>query len=135
MWSDVGYLPICTYPRYDTAMDQRIYLRFDKAFPVMIGSEIYGDSRAIARNISAGGMFVELIDPPPLGSVVSVSFRIPGSGEAVVARAEVKHHYCLNISTASGPSCARGIGLRFVEFVEEPAVPRRSTFTRNRTLH
>lgn len=115
--------------------DNRIFMRFDKAFPVTVGSEIYGDSRGVARNISAGGMFVELIDPPPLGSAVVVHFRIPGSGESLVARAEVKHHYCLNISTDSGPSAARGIGLRFIEFVEEPPGRRRSTFTRNRTLH
>ncbi len=115
--------------------DQRIYMRFDKAFPVTVGSEIYGDSRGVARNISAGGMFVELIDPPPLGSVVTVHFRIPGSGDALVARAEVKHHYYLNITSDSGPTAARGVGLRFVENVEEPAVSRRSTFARNRTLH
>lgn len=115
--------------------DNRIYMRFDKAFPVTVGSEIYGDSRGVARNISAGGMFVELVDPPPLGSAVTVHFRIPGSGEDVVARAEIKHHYCLNITTDSGPSAARGIGLRFVEFVEDEAVSRRSTFVRNRTLH
>jgi len=115
--------------------DQRIYMRFDKAFPVTIGSEVYGDTRGVARNISAGGMFVELIDPPPLASVVTVHFRIPGSGEDIVARAEVKHHYCLNVSSDSGPTAARGIGLRFVEFVEDGARRMRSTFTRMRTVH
>ena len=35
--------------------DKRIFMRFDKAFPVTIGSEIYGDSQGVARNISAGG--------------------------------------------------------------------------------
>ena len=117
------------------ADDQRIYMRFDKAFPVTIGSEIYGDSRGVARNISAGGMFVELIDPPPLATIVTVHFRIPGSGEDIVARAEVKHHYCLNVCSASGPTAARGVGLRFVEFLEDGARRMRSTFTRMRTVH
>jgi hypothetical protein len=117
------------------AGDQRIYMRFDKAFPVTVGSEVYGDSRAVARNISASGMFVELVDPPPLGSVVTVHFRIPGSGEDIVARAEVKHHYCLNISSEGGPTAARGVGLRFVEFVEDGARRMRSTFTRQRIIH
>jgi hypothetical protein len=115
--------------------DQRIYMRFDKAFSVVVGSEIYGDSRGVARNISAGGMFVELVDPPPLGSVVTVHFRIPGSGEDIVARAEVKHHYCLNVASQSGPTAARGVGLRFVEYVDDSPGRRRSTLTRPRTLH
>jgi hypothetical protein len=114
--------------------DSRVYLRFDKAFPVIVGSEIYGDSRGIARNISAGGMFVELIDPPPMGSIVTVHFRIPGAGEDIVVRAEVKHHYCLNVATSAGPTAARGVGLRFVEYVEQ-AGPSARSFTRPRTLH
>jgi hypothetical protein len=80
-------------------------------------------------------MFVELVDPPPLGSVVTVHFRIPGSGEDIVARAEVKHHYCLNVASQSGPTAARGVGLRFVEYVDDSPGRRRSTLTRPRTLH
>lgn len=114
--------------------DQRVYMRFDKAFPVVIGSEIYGDSRGVARNISAGGMFVELIAPPPIGSVVTVRFRIPDSDEDVVARAEVKHHYCLNVTAAGEPTAARGVGLRFVEYLHDDSGPR-DRYTRPRTIH
>jgi hypothetical protein len=115
--------------------DGRIHIRFDKAFPVLIGSEIFGDSRGVARNISAGGMFIEIGEPPPIGSVVTVHFRIPGSGEDIRARAEVKHHYCLNFACAGQPRSARGVGLRYVEFVEDSGDRLRSTFTRHRTLH
>lgn len=115
--------------------EHRLNMRFDKAFSVLIGSEIYGDSRGVARNISTGGLFVELSEPPPIGSVVTVHFRIPGSGEDIRARAEVKHHYCLNFACSGSPTAARGIGLRFVEFLEDGARRLRSSFTRRRTLH
>ena len=114
--------------------DLRIAMRFDKAFPVTIGSEIYGDSRAVARNISEGGMFVELIAPPPIGSEVTVHFRIPGGGDFRV-RAQVKHHYCLNFACPAGPTAARGIGLRFVEFVDDGTSRMQSTCARMIVMH
>ena len=121
--------------RRPAQFDKRIAMRFDKAFPVIVGSETYGDCRGVARNISTGGMFVEILDPPPLGSVITVHFRIPGSGEDIVARAEVKHHYCLNFARNGDPSVARGIGVRFIEFVEDGARRLRSSFARLRTIH
>ena len=119
--------------------EKRIHTRFDKAFPVVIGSELYGDSFAIARNVSAGGILVEMSYAPPLGTVVTVHFQHaresegPASGEAassrmkadhgvveIVARAEVKHHHYLNFSGAGDGDAAstRAIGLRFLEFVD-----------------
>ena len=98
--------------------EKRVDIRFTKVFPVMIASEIYGDSPGIARNISAGGMLVEMIEPIPLGAVVSVHFRRPEGGADIEARAEVKHHYCFNYADGDRPGHARGVGLRFVEFVE-----------------
>lgn len=115
--------------------DKRMEVRFDKAFPVVVGSEIFGDSSAVARNISLGGMMVEMLEPVPLGSFVTVHFRIPDSGSDIVARAEVKHHYCFNYARPDGPHRARGIGLRFVEFVEDSAEKWQETFTRSRVLH
>lgn len=110
-------------------------MRFDKAFPVIVGSEIYGDSAGIARNISLGGMMVEMVEPVPLATFVTVHFRIPDSAGDIVVRAEVKHHYCLNFACDSEPSRARGVGLRFVEFIEDCADRWHATFTRNRVLH
>jgi len=40
-------------------------------FTVVVGSELCGDSAAVARNISAGGMLVEMPFALPLGSAVS----------------------------------------------------------------
>ena len=112
------------------ATEKRIHTRFDKAFLVVIGSELYGDSIAIARNVSAGGILVEMSYAPPLGTVVTVHFQHAAApspcdgGEAlygleeIVVRSEVKHHHYLNFSGSGEASSTRAIGLRFLEFVE-----------------
>jgi hypothetical protein len=117
------------------ALEKRIHTRFDKAFLVLIGSEIYGDTFAIARNISAGGILVEMTYAPPLGTVVTVHFQHvreedeqlersetggiapPGIDELMV-RAEVKHHHYLNFTGGNDAASARAIGLRFLEFID-----------------
>ena len=40
-------------------MDKRHTARFDKAFPVSVSSEVFGEAKAVARNISAGGMMLD----------------------------------------------------------------------------
>jgi hypothetical protein len=121
------------------ATDQRIHVRFDKIFPVLVGSELYGDSPAIARNISAGGMLVEMAFPLPLGSVVTVHFRCArpdADDDEIVARAEVKHHYCLNFAQGAEASVMRGIGLRFIDFDDDVPPDRLlDGWTRDRLFH
>jgi len=102
-------------------LEKRIHTRFDKAFLVVIGSEIYGDSFAVARNISAGGILVEMTYAPPLGTVVTVHFqhaRDDDQLDEIVARAEVKHHHYLNFTGGNDAASARAIGLRFLEFID-----------------
>ena len=102
-------------------VEKRIHTRFDKAFVVVIGSELYGDAIAIARNVSAGGILVEMSYAPPLGTVVTVHFQYQRDGEIVdeiVARAEVKHHHYLNFGGGDEAASTRAIGLRFLEFVD-----------------
>lgn len=113
--------------------EKRIHARFDKAFVVMIGSELYGETHAIARNVSAGGILVEMCYAPPLGTVVTVHFQhfrgeggeadleaeAAGSIDELVVRAEVKHHHYLNFNAADSEAAAsRAIGMRFLEFVD-----------------
>jgi hypothetical protein len=101
--------------------EKRIHTRFDKAFLVVIGSELYGDSFAIARNISAGGLLVEMSYAPPLGTIVTVHFQYVREGDVldeIVARAEVKHHHYLNFTGRDDAASARAIGLRFIEFLD-----------------
>lgn len=103
--------------------NQRLHTRFDKAFLVLVGSELYGDSHAIARNISAGGVLVEMCYAPPLGSLMTVHFRHPredGHFDEIVARAEVKHHHYLNFTGGHESDSARAVGMRFIEFLDVP---------------
>jgi hypothetical protein len=67
--------PMPSLPAPLTGIEKRIHTRFDKVFVVMIGSELYGDANAIARNVSAGGILVEMSYAPPLGTVVTVHFQ------------------------------------------------------------
>lgn len=115
--------------------EKRQALRFDKVFPVLISSELFGDLPGVARNISSGGMFVEMEEPLPLESVVTVCFRTPDEPGEIAVRAEVKHHYCLNFGKSGRLSSCRGIGLRFLEFLEESEERWVEAYTRTRILH
>jgi hypothetical protein len=111
-------------------IEKRIHTRFDKAFLVVIGSELYGDSIAIARNVSAGGILVEMPYAPPLGTVVTVHFQYTRDSDIhdeIVARAEVKHHHYLNFGGGDDAASTRAIGLRFLEFNDkgDPIEPER----------
>jgi hypothetical protein len=101
--------------------EKRVHTRFDKAFLVVIGSELYGESWAIARNVSGGGILVEMGYAPPLGTVVTVHFQHARGDDMIdeiVARAEVKHHHYLNFTGSGEAASTRAIGMRFLEFVD-----------------
>ncbi len=106
------------------AGEKRIHIRFDKLFAVVLASELYGEATVVARNVSAGGMLVQTPDVLPLGAVVSVHFRMADCDDEIVARAEVKHHMCLNFAgpgtpTDDEPRAHRAMGLRFLDFDTE----------------
>jgi len=107
-------------PAIRSVAEKRIHIRFDKIFSITLGSELYGETVAVARNISAGGMLVQSGEVLPLGSVVTVHFHMPDCDDEIVARAEVKHHLCLNFATPGAePRSARGMGLRFIDFDDQ----------------
>jgi len=47
---------------------------------------------------------------------------IPSAIDEIVARAEVKHHHYLNFRGGEHEAASRGIGLRFIEFID-PGAP------------
>ena len=101
-------------------MEKRSSSRFDKAFPVSIRSALLGERSAIARNISAGGIMLELAEPLPLGTSVEVYFSVPESRARIIARGEVKNHYFLNFADPTGGARAlSGVGIRFTGFESE----------------
>lgn len=115
--------------------EQRTSIRFNKVFEVAVSTEEFGEVSAIARNISAGGMQIETSVLLPLGSEVRVTFHMPDSDGSIVARAEVKNHYCFNYSEDGALRWARGMGVRFVEFLSEATPSFQSSPSRMRTLH
>jgi hypothetical protein len=115
--------------------EQRAHLRFDKMFMVRVDSPLFGESFCIARNISAGGIFLELPDPLPLGAAVRVCFPVPdGSGE-VVATGEVKNHYFINYTQGGMNRAMAGMAVRFTSFENESHHVLADCLSRMRVLH
>lgn len=101
-------------------MDKRRSHRFDKAFPVSIRTDKFGECSAVARNISTGGIMVEVAQPLPLGTEVRIFFSVPESPARIIARGEVKNHYFLNFADPAGRARAMtGMGVRFTGFESE----------------
>lgn len=115
--------------------ESRIAMRFDKTFQVAVISELFGEFSAIAKNISRGGIGLEVSEPLPLGTVVTIRFSIPGERTELSVRAEVKHHYCFNYNVGQHAAATRGIGLRFLEFLEDSEDTTQTSFTRRRNIH
>ncbi|HEY4188700.1 MAG TPA: PilZ domain-containing protein [Polyangia bacterium] len=114
---------------------RREHLRFDKLFTVRIESLLFGDLTCVARNISAGGVFLELADPLPLGSTLRVCFPVPdGSGE-VVAVGEVKNHYFINYMKDGANRAVSGMAVRFTAFESDSNRILADCLTRLRVLH
>lgn len=62
---------------------------------------------AVTRNISLGGMFVEIMKPVAVGSAVLVRFKVPTQPEAIEVAGEVRW-----VESDVGGGVA-GMGVRF----------------------
>lgn len=98
--------------------ERRRESRFDKAFPVYLSSP-EGIFRGVARNISAGGMFIETREIQPLGGRVTVCFADHASGVELSVLSEVRYQCVLEFGGRDGPSALRGMGVRFLGVDEE----------------
>jgi len=99
-----------------TAAERREGARLDKVFRVYLEGQ-HGCGLGIARNISAGGLFVETRAPQPIGTQVRITF--PSESGNMLAVAEVRyvcHLLARGPSRAAGPLAMRGMGLRFLYF-------------------
>jgi hypothetical protein len=101
------------------AQEKRQHLRFDKVFPVRVESVLFGELPGIARNVSAGGIFIEMRDPLPLGARVRVSFLNPEETAEIVAVGEVKNHYFMNFMQNGATRSVSGMAIRFEGFENE----------------
>lgn len=114
---------------------RREHLRFDKMFAVRVESILFGDLVCIARNVSAGGIFLEVADPLPLGASVRICFPVPdGSGE-VVAVGEVKNHYFINYVQSGVTRAVAGMAVRFTSFESDSHRILEDCLGRLRVLH
>jgi hypothetical protein len=111
-----------TLPLSDTvppSPEKREHLRFDKVFPVRVESVLFGELPGIARNVSAGGIFIEIRDPLPLGARVRISFLNPEETAEIVAVGEVKNHYFVNYVQGGATRSVSGMAVRFDGFENE----------------
>jgi hypothetical protein len=114
---------------------RRQHLRFDKVFAVRVESLLFGDLVCVARNVSSGGLFLELAEPLPLGATIRVCFPVPdGSGE-VVAVGEVKNHYFINYVQAGMNRAVAGMAVRFSSFESDSHRILEDCLSRLRVLH
>ena len=116
-------------------MNKRQAMRFETVFPVILSSDNFGECNAMARNISSGGILLEISEPLPLGTEVRVHFAMPDSQASIVARGEVKNHYFLNFSDAGGQRSLTGMAVRFTSFEAEASEMLGLGLTRMRILH
>jgi hypothetical protein len=99
--------------------EKRQHLRFDKVFPVRVESVLFGELPGVARNVSAGGIFIEMRDPLPLGARVRISFLNPEETAEIVAVGEVKNHYFVNYVQGGATRSLSGMAVRFEGFENE----------------
>lgn len=102
-----------------TNPEKRQHLRFDKVFPVRVESVLFGELPGVARNVSAGGIFIEMRDPLPLGARVRISFLNPDETAEIVAVGEVKNHYFVNYVQGGATQSISGMAVRFEGFENE----------------
>jgi hypothetical protein len=115
--------------------EQRAHLRFDKMFTVRVESPLFGELYCVARNVSAGGIFLEVRDPLPLGASVRVCFLAPDSSGEVVATGEVKNHYFMNFTQGGTTRAVSGMAVRFTSFENESHHILADCLSRMRVLH
>jgi hypothetical protein len=117
------------------AADKRQHLRFDKVFPVRLESILFGQMPCVARNVSAGGIFLETADLLPLGARVRVCFLTPDESAEIVALGDVKNHYFINYAQAGVTKSVAGMAVRFLAFEQEGQHILRDCLDRFRVLH
>ena len=89
----------------------------------------------MARNVSAGGIFIESTDPLPLGATVRVRFMTPDDSSEVVASGEVKNHYFMNFVKSGENHRLAGMAVRFHAFEQGGQTALRDCLRKDRVLH
>lgn len=91
---------------------RRAFRRYNTRFAVRF-STVQDFVLEYAANISAGGVFVHTLEPPPLQTVVSIEMELPGSDVPVPAKGMVVHR--VTAEDAAQRGTLPGMGVQFVE--------------------
>src|SRR4051812_42317951 len=122
-------------PLAPAATDKRAHLRFDKVFPVRVESILFGEIHCVARNVSAGGIFLETTDPLPLGARLRVCFLTTDEASEIAAEGEVKNHYFVNFVQDGVSRSMAGMAVRFLSFDQGSQQVLSNCLNRFRILH
>ena len=114
--------------------NKRSWLRFQTVMPVLIRSKTHGDFRCVARNVSEGGICVEMREALPLGSNIEVEFIAP-DGTKIGASGVVRNQYVFNYCRDRRHRQLRGIGVRFSDFDDGSAKDLNVALDRIGPLH
>lgn len=128
-------ISLAPFPRFPPVGEKREHLRFDKVFPVRVESVLFGELRCVARNVSAGGIFIETRDHLPLAARVRVCFLTADESGEIVALGEVKNHYFINFAQGGESKSVSGMAVRFLSFEDEGEIHLRACLDRFRVLH
>ncbi|MBS2021067.1 MAG: PilZ domain-containing protein [Deltaproteobacteria bacterium] len=92
--------------------EDRAFPRFPVRFRVRF-STAFDFVTEYAENISAGGLFIETLDPPELTRAVSVVLELPDGGTPISAIAIAVHRVTLERSKVTGEQ--PGCGVQFID--------------------
>ena len=101
----------------------------------LVESILFGELPCVARNVSAGGIFLETREPLPLGAKVRVCFLAPMPSGEIVALGEVKNHYFINFMRDGETCSVAGMAVRFLSFEADGEQHLRACLDRFRVLH
>jgi c-di-GMP-binding flagellar brake protein YcgR len=122
----------------DRRHDSRIRLSLEVAVPVVVRSDEHIEA-GLARNISEGGMLIQLKELPPIGTRVEVTISgIKGSKDApdsVKLEGEVRHHVAWQYRSRGQAKLMRGIGVRFIELPKDQDNWPEWVWTVGQTIH
>jgi hypothetical protein len=122
----------------DRRKDRRVRLSLEVAVPILVRGPD-GLQRGLARNISEGGMLIEMRELPPIGAELEVTI----SGEkgtqdaptSVTLSGEVRHHVAWQHVVRGEMRTMKGIGVRFVDQRTDAEMLARVVWNAGRTLH
>ena len=88
--------------------------RYDKAFPVYLSTP-EGVCRGIARSISEVGMFIETREPNEIGTIISISFVSPYTGDELTVSARVRSRCVCSCGAEDPQGKLSGMGVNFLD--------------------